>query len=124
MTQFELTFASMDENVIASVLNEMVTEIAKEEKLPVSIAINLVAKYYEVTRNKIKKYLRKINSDFVANNNVVIFDGEEPIRRTAAMAIMYKGLAKLKPLYLENKHQIEFTSWKNYIGDFYCKKGY
>lgn len=116
----DLCFDDLSKEAKGELLNEMVQELAIETQLPIHVVINLVAKYYKTSERKVRRFLRLVDSDFVANNNVVIFHNEKPIFRTSAMAIMWRGLSRLKPVF-ENESEINYPLLKSTIEEYFSK---
>jgi wyosine [tRNA(Phe)-imidazoG37] synthetase (radical SAM superfamily) len=79
------------------VLNEMISTIIKEnEGIGSQLVIEMLGEYYETDEETIRDLLKKINSDFVKNNQIIGFIDGKPLRRTThhcRMFSIFKGIA-------------------------------
>ena len=91
----------------AILADEIIREIAIKTEDAVRFIIIDVAKYYNISENKLRKVLQSVNSEFTSNNNIIFYDGKQFIRRTSFLAQTLKIIGKigkkLKKIYGDEK---------------------
>lgn len=99
--KMEVTKSNIDE--MSDVLNEMIDVYAKETEEYIPNIITDVAHFYSIDRKILVHALKKINSIYTANNNVVFYQNGKPTKRTAyscaQRTLLIKIGKKLKNIY-------------------------
>lgn len=116
----EIQFSDCSDTEKAYVLHDIIEELAIETQLPVSYILQMVANNYGMKLRKLKKLLLLIQSCFVQNNNVVLYVKGEPIFRTNANSIMWKGLCKLKTAF-KDEEEVNVRVVRNMINEFFVE---
>jgi len=92
---------------IGSLADTLIKEIAIETEDAVKFIIKDVAKYYNISEDKLRNALKSVNSEFVSNNNIIFYDGTKFIKRTSFLSQTLKIVGKigsqLKKVYGDEK---------------------
>lgn len=91
----------------AVLVNEMIDIEAKESERPVKEILQEIANFYQVSEKYLIKNLKKINSIYTANNNIVGYIDGQPIKRTCAILQFIRVIKKIyKSLSIDDEDRI------------------
>lgn len=98
MESFELNTIKITVNNVneyAELINEIIYEIAIDTEEYIPTIIEDISKYYVIPKKYVIFALKKIDSPFTANNNIVFFYKGKEIKRTAFTCAQRKLIVKI-----------------------------
>jgi hypothetical protein len=83
-------------NDFGTLVNEIIDDMIKDSTLPSKDIITLLANHYNIERTELVECLKKVDSPYTANNNIVFYDGHKYVKRTAHSAQIHRVFVNIK----------------------------